>query len=727
MPGVRTVLRVRALSVLGGLGVLLGAGAFAQQPTFRARADLVQVDVVVVDKDGHPIRGLTQEAFAVRDRGKSQTISTFQEVGREPRAAVPDAPRMLPSVRLDVSSNHAAQSDRLVIMVVDDLHIWKGRTDRAKQISRDVVDRLGPASSMAVLFTSGDHNTNVTTDRSALLGAIDTLKARQSVRRPHPAIDDQRVPRIDPEEDMGAALTKMSDAGKVTAQDFFDNMQQYTTLRNAARILGGADVRRKAFVLVSEGIGKSLNGIFGAMAPQGNAPLGGDSYMRGDYAAFAASGVAQPAGYHDDAVLTMMEAMRRSNIATYAIDPRGQVKSSDLEAECFPAPRPGNDPCVDDSAGPNDWMSPLRQAQHGLEIMSEASGGFAVTNTDDFTGGLSRVVDDLDHYYLLGFYPTDPNGRGYRPLNVQVAEHPEWTLRYRRGYMTSGAPPTPKTSDPLVTLSAGILPKGDLPMRLTAIPAPGVDDVSRVTLGLEVSAPLAALQESDGKVRDTLKYEILVVDEKKAKIRSVGGLEGRLTLSPRAPGEQPPETVVYQVMHSIDVKPGHFEFRISATSAKLAKGGSAYLDVDVPDFRAAPIVLGGIALGYANGPHVPVAPPQPAPARGRGPGPAPAPIVSTVPFPPTLDRVFAASDTLRVYVEGRARATAGLMASLDVVDANGKVVASPSPSFTSGDPVRVAGQVPLQGLVPGPYLLRVTLSGGGQKAIRETGFAVKER
>jgi len=420
-----------ALAALVTVGLVVSIAA--QQPTFRSRADLVEVDVVVVDKAGQPIRDLTQDAFAVRDRGKPQTISTFEELGRERTAAPADAPPMLPSVRLDVSTNQAAQSDRLVIMVIDDLHIWKGRTDRAKQISRDVVDRLGAQSSMAVLFTSGEHNTKVTTDRSVLLTAIDTLKARQSVRRPHPAIDDQKVHGVDPEENMGAAVTRMSNAGLVTAQDFFDNMQQYTTLRNAARMLGGVDVRRKAFVLVSEGIGKSLNGIFGAMAPQGNAPLGGDAYMSGDAAAFAASGVAQPAGYHDDAVLTMMEAMRRSNVATYAIDPRGLVKSSDLQAECFPAPRPGNDPCVDDSAGPNDWMSPVRQAQQGLGIMSEASGGFAVTNSDDFTGGLSRLIDDLDHYYLLGFYPTDPNGKGYRPLNVQVPGHPEWTLRYRRG------------------------------------------------------------------------------------------------------------------------------------------------------------------------------------------------------------------------------------------------------------------------------------------------------
>jgi hypothetical protein len=65
------------------------------------------------------------------------------------------------------------------------------------------------------------------------------------------------------------------------------------------------------------------------------------------------------------------------------------------------------------------------------------------------------------------------------------------------------------------------------------------------------------------------------------------------------------------------------------------------------------------------------------------------------------------------------------MATLEVVDARGKVVASPSPSFSTNERIRVAGDVPLQGLATGVYLLRVTLSGGGQKAVRETGFAIR--
>ena len=224
-------------------------------------------------------------------------------------------------------------------------------------------------------------------------------------------------------------------------------------------------------------------------------------------------------------------------------------------------------------------------------MTSEASGGFAVTNTDDFTSGVKRIVDDLDHYYLLGFYPIDTKGKGYRSLDVTVAGHPDWKLRFRRGYMPGGPPAAPKSADPLVALSAGILPKTDLPLRLSAIAIPGTGVTTKVVLALEVTAPRRALQEADGKVRDTLKYEVLIVDEKKAKVRTVTGLEGRLTLSPLGPSEAAPESVSYQMEDAIDVPPGHYEIRVSALSAKLAKGGSVYLDMEVPDFHAAAAVI----------------------------------------------------------------------------------------------------------------------------------------
>lgn len=45
-----------------------------QEPTFRGRVDLVQVDVVAVDQDGNPVLGLKAADFTLLDRKKPQTI-----------------------------------------------------------------------------------------------------------------------------------------------------------------------------------------------------------------------------------------------------------------------------------------------------------------------------------------------------------------------------------------------------------------------------------------------------------------------------------------------------------------------------------------------------------------------------------------------------------------------------------------------------------------------------
>ena len=361
------------------------------------------------------------------------------------------------SMKMDVVDNQSSQADRLVLMVVDDLHIWKGRTDKAKDVARDVITKLGAQASMAVLFTSGEHSTQVTQDRSQLLAAINTLQGRQSVRRPHQAIDAQRAGAISADGDSLAALDTVGRSQSVNLQDFQDNMQQFQVMNDAAKMLRSDDQRRKAFVLISEGISKDMSGIFDASAT----PCEGVSM--------------QNPCYHDRALRDMSESLRRSNVATYAIDPRGKVRPEDMMLESFPPPS-----CAvcDAGGGKEDsqfkWDNPIRQAQSSLGMMAEATGGFAVTDTDDFASGLQHIIEEIDHYYLLGFYPADASGGDkYRPLEVTVPAHPDWTVRFRRGYTpgSTAAPAPPK--DPLAALSNGVMPKGALPLRMTALPLIG--------------------------------------------------------------------------------------------------------------------------------------------------------------------------------------------------------------------------------------------------------------
>src|SRR5437588_12856987 len=57
--------------------VVAGVAAQDQRPIFRATTRLVEVSVVVHDRDGRPLAGLTANDFKISEDGKPQTIELF--------------------------------------------------------------------------------------------------------------------------------------------------------------------------------------------------------------------------------------------------------------------------------------------------------------------------------------------------------------------------------------------------------------------------------------------------------------------------------------------------------------------------------------------------------------------------------------------------------------------------------------------------------------------------
>ena len=66
-----------ALSFLIAAAASAGLLAQQQQPTFRGGADTVRVFVTVTDRDGRIATNLTQDKFEIRDEGKPQPITIF--------------------------------------------------------------------------------------------------------------------------------------------------------------------------------------------------------------------------------------------------------------------------------------------------------------------------------------------------------------------------------------------------------------------------------------------------------------------------------------------------------------------------------------------------------------------------------------------------------------------------------------------------------------------------
>ncbi len=715
--------RARVLSLL--IAGVTGVAALAAQqtgrqqtPVFKAGIELVQVDVVVRDRDGLPIHGLVADDFMIFDRGTPQSIVTFKAMRRESAAAASFASRFPVTTRLDVSSNQTAQSGRLVIMVLDDLHAFRGRDETVKKIARGIIQELGQDSMMALLMTSGDYSVEVTEDRSRMMAAIDKFKGARLVRRPMPAVDNRR--------------------GGGDLQEFDANMRLYNTLQGAARLFSASDGRRKAFVLVSENLAKDLSGVLQVRDVPGDSILGGQEYASGDLE-FKLAATPQTHAYE---ALKALELMRKSNVVTYAIDPRGEVPEGDIMKECQPSFGQERDPCLGGGFGGGGAPSStgwVRVAQQGLQHISNASGGFAVVNSNDFTGGIDRIIDDLDNYYLLGFYTDDAKKKGYRKLEVLVKDRQDLQLRYRRGYeIGADAGAAPKNQDPLFALSAGALPKANVPLRITAAALPGSGKDARVPVALEVSVPRQSLEEADAKLRDQIRYAVVVVDMKGSKVKEANGYGAKLVLRPRATGGKAPDTLTYQIGLALELPPGRYHLRASASSEKLSDGGSVYLPIEVPDFAKDRIALSGLVLGYGSGARVPVvataiAPARalgnrlggiPPPARGRAGAPALGP--GGLPFPPTLDRDFATSDDVILYFEivrkDRAREVA-----LDVmaVDAGDRVVRRFGQKVPPESAGKVSVRLPLKEIGAGAFRLRVHATDGVNEATNEIAIVIK--
>ena len=119
-------------------------------------------------------------------------------------------------------------------------------------------------------------------------------------------------------------------------------------------------------------------------------------------------------------------AARDANVAIYFVDARGlEATTSQSTAEAI---------------GPTDERD-IFYAQAGIALeaagsvsVAEDSGGFAVINTNDLSGGLQRIARESRQYYLVGYVsPNTKRDGAFRRIQVRV-NRPGVTVRARKGY-----------------------------------------------------------------------------------------------------------------------------------------------------------------------------------------------------------------------------------------------------------------------------------------------------
>lgn len=507
------------IAVATGLPVLLSAQSpsSAQGTVFRSGTQLVRVDAVVVDKDGKPVRGLTKDDFEILDKKTLRPVEALEELAYDRSPIRSDAP--LPE-RLTREDNRTAASDRRIILVIDEPRVMRSRTTQAREVAKSVVRALGGRAEIALLRTNGELACEFTKDTRLLLDTIDDVRGEKTF------IDYRYL-------STPMSMEAGYDAGSVAPQfgpAFPMNLRDrgvYRVLGDATRTLSYDSGRRTAVVLVSEG-----HPIVPVPVNEFNNRLN----------------AAWERDRHD--LEWMVASARTANVAVYAIDPRGKG-------------RPGEEGYASGRwmVGFHDDIATL--AQGALREITELTGGFAFTGSDDFAAGANRILDELDHYYLLGFSPANPNVTAPRQITVRV-KRPGLTVRHRQFFSAQAPkrakfPKTPTTKDWLQSLVAEVTPHAGLPVSVsvTATPLPG-ERKSVVSITADAQAPAG----------DALDFGLWAIDVSHEKVTK----QADLPVFFSGPTNK----------KDITLAPGRYQIRLAARAQKSGQGGSAYLMIDVP-------------------------------------------------------------------------------------------------------------------------------------------------
>jgi VWFA-related protein len=662
--------------------------------TFRAEVNYVEVDAAIRDAQGAFVRDLKKEDFQVFEDGILQAVTAFSlidiPVVRSERALfLPD------DIDPDVRSNTGGPEGRLYVLLLDDIHTDAMRSIRVRQAAKQFVGRnLGANDLAAVVFTSGRSDTaqDFTSSHRLLGGAIDKFMGRKLRSAFLSRLDTYNLARQ-------AGLTaNLSDPEQ--AQRLYYARSMLSTLTNLSDWLSGIHGRRKAVVLIGEGIDFV---IWDSLGPSGIAQSFADASRPADGALLISE--------TQDAIA----AATRANVSIYAIDPRGLYLPGDemMQISAVPA---DNETLA---TGVMALQDELRASQDSLRVLAEGTGGFASLTSNDFTGAFQRIVDENSSYYVLGYYSNNEKRDGrFRKIEVRLTR-PGLEVKARKGYT---APRGKLASDKKVEASAGTskelrdalnspLQVSDLKLAIFAAPLKGPGSKAAVAIVTQIVARDMTFKEKDGKFSNLLEISYVAVD-KQGKVAA--GNRNSIDMALKRDTYERVLQAGFRVQSRLELPPGSYQLRVAAREGG-GRAGSVHYDLLVPDFAKEPTAMSGLVLTSVAAGGVPTAG-------------AIAELGNALPAPPTTARVFTGDDELAVLAEiyDNQGALPHAMDITATLKADGRVSVFTNTERRASKELGGAkggygytARIPLTDLAPGLYVLRVEAKSslGGTAAV----------
>jgi VWFA-related protein len=382
---------------------------------FRTQTILVQVPIIVTDKSGNHIHGLTKDDLQVFENGKEQKISNFEEIVSANTKPAPITPKAGEFTNLTLSED---QPRTVTVVALDTVNTpfldqTYGRRELVKYLSESIDS--GQVLALMIITSHGLKIVQgLTSDPTQLLQVL--KKASGETPALQSGIDAQASAAAGDINDL--ALTPSSNP-TATMQSFIEHGDAiYAQFQQQNAI----ETTMNAFL----GIAWSLSGVPGRKSL---------IWATGGFPFTISSPAAVPGGYLSALYERTMAALTAAQISVYPVDVRGLVNTSPIgdASRSHVATGAGLMRQINNRA----WLQ--QSSIDTLNEFADMTGGKAFYNTNDLASSFKRAADDASSYYLANYYlDTNNNHAGWRNLKVKVARK-DAEVRARKGFFVTNA------------------------------------------------------------------------------------------------------------------------------------------------------------------------------------------------------------------------------------------------------------------------------------------------
>ena len=380
-------------------------------PTFRSASAVIEVDVIVRDRNGTFVEGLTADDFEVFEDGKPQPVQQFYVV-----SGSGDLSSALPGSGLAAARRH----DRMFVFLFDQDHLTVEALVRLKRGADAFIANDMRVNDVGGIVVNGRMaGGRLTNSKAELRSALETVMPYPD-SRPSRMRALREFPRIDGEFE-AARIADGDERLLSEASGRVCDAQPVLCTSEGGRDVVQEQMDRKARMYIDETRGATGNILrtLSTMAA-GLARFPGRKTL-----------ILMTEGFFSEesrpALRQIAAQAARSSVTIYALDGRGLAGSGSREMP-------------DASTMGGGVTRALDSAQDGPAILAGETGGYVLRNASNFTGAFVQIADDTSAYYVVGYAPPNAALDGkFRKIEVRTRVR-DVNLRARKGYLATPLP-----------------------------------------------------------------------------------------------------------------------------------------------------------------------------------------------------------------------------------------------------------------------------------------------